>query len=190
MNIFVLDNDPRVAAQMMCDRHVVKMVIESAQMLSTAHRMLDGHLILEPSKSGKRNVKRWVLDDQDLDNNLYKAVHMNHPCSIWTRECSANYLWHYQHFVALCDEYQYRYCRTHLTDRKLRTDLSRLPVNIPYSKTTTPMRMAMFEDCKVSDDPVECYRNYYQTKQSRFSMHWTGRKVPHWFRFYNEEYVL
>ena len=61
MNIFILDEDPTIAAQMQCDKHVVKMIVESAQMLSTAHRMLDGKLIMKPSKSGKRMVKYYDL---------------------------------------------------------------------------------------------------------------------------------
>ena len=50
MNIFVLDKDPHIAAQMHCDRHVPKMIVESAQMLSTAHRLLDGEEYMAPSK--------------------------------------------------------------------------------------------------------------------------------------------
>ena len=67
MNIFVLDNDPVVAAQMLCDKHIPKMIVESAQMLSTSHRMLDGELIMAPSKSGLRMVKYYKLDDKRED---------------------------------------------------------------------------------------------------------------------------
>ena len=68
MNIFVLDTDPVTAAQLQCDKHVVKMIVESAQMLSTAHRMLDGTIQIAPSKSGKRMVKHYRLfDDTHLD---------------------------------------------------------------------------------------------------------------------------
>ena len=59
MNIFVLDKDPHIAAQMHCDKHVPKMIVESAQMLSTAHRLLDGEEYMAPSKSGKRMVKHY-----------------------------------------------------------------------------------------------------------------------------------
>ena len=72
MNIFVLDEDPTIAAQMQCDKHVVKMIVESAQMLSTAHRMLDGKMIMKPSKSGKRMVKYYDLYEgaDDLEAEL------------------------------------------------------------------------------------------------------------------------
>ena len=66
MNIFYLDRNPVVAAQMMCDKHVVKMILESAQILSTAHRVLDG--------------------DEHADNvGMYKMTHKNHPSTIWVR---------------------------------------------------------------------------------------------------------
>ena len=84
MNIFVLDKNPIVAAQLQCDKHVVKMIVESAQMLSTAHRMLDGQEYKAPSKSGKRMVKKWKLKNHD--DVIYSAVHMGHPCTVWTME--------------------------------------------------------------------------------------------------------
>ena len=126
MNIFVLDSDPVKSAQMMCDKHVVKMIVESAQMLSTVRRMLDGELTKIPSKSGKTMVKHWKLADSD-DKVLYKAVHMGHPCTIWTAESAANYDWHYQHFMALCKEYTYRYGKVHSTEILLGEALKKRP---------------------------------------------------------------
>ena len=188
MNIFFIDKDPIVAAQMQCDKHVVKMIIESAQMLSTAHRMLDGFAYFEKSSNG-RNIRRWRLKDE-REWILYKAVHMNHPCTVWTRKNSANYLWHYEHFVALCDEYTYRYAKKHQTDKLLRRPLSRVPDNCPASKTISPPALAMYEECKQESTPVECYRQYYEMKQNLFAMRWTKRHVPDWFHFYDEEYIL
>ncbi len=94
MNLFVLDSDPVVAAQLQCDKHVVKMIVESAQMLSTVHRMLDGVQTRVPSKSGKTMSKAWTLPDEREDV-LYRAVHMHHPFTIWTAESNNNYNWHY-----------------------------------------------------------------------------------------------
>jgi hypothetical protein len=85
MNIFVLDRNPVVAAQMQCDKHIVKMIVESGQMLSTAHRMLDAEVTRGPSKSGKTIQKKWVFRDEREDV-LYKAVHMYHPCTTWTMQ--------------------------------------------------------------------------------------------------------
>lgn len=180
MNIFVLDVDPVKAAQLQCDKHVVKMIVESAQMLSTAHRMIDGTLTNELSNNG-RKVKRWVLND-DRENMLYKAVHMNHPCTVWTRSTSGNYNWHYSHFVALCDEYTYRYGKVHATDKLLRDALAKTPQNIT-NHNITQFRLAMNSQpqCMIPEDPVQSYRMFYQTKQGRFSMAWTNRSKPEWF---------
>ena len=180
MNIFVLDNDPVKAVQLQCDKHIVKMIVESAQMLSTTHRILDGKMTIKLSKSGKRKVKYWSMPDF-FDDVFYKAVHMNHPCTVWTRECSANYIWHYDHFIALCDEYTFRYGKVHASFLKLGHHLKNLPKNIRKSDELTKFPLAMPDECKVSNDPVVCYRNYYQTKQDRFTMKWTGRSMPDWF---------
>lgn len=183
MNIFVLDSDPVLAAQNQCDKHIVKMIVESAQMLSTAHRMLDGNIQMGPSKSGKRTVKTWTLPDE-RELHLYKAVHMSHPCTVWTMECDHNYDWHYVHFKALCDEYTYRYGKKHATDTLLRHRLAQLPSNIPRTTRCTMFKLAMKAnpECMFPEDPVKSYRAFYQTKQDRFSMVWTKREQPQWFK--------
>jgi hypothetical protein len=181
MNLFILDKDPVKAAQLQCDKHVVKMIVESAQMLSTAHRMLDGVEERRPSKSGKTNVKYWVLPDY-RESVLYKAVHVGHPCTVWTMESNTNYNWHYEHFIALCEEYQYRYDKIHATDKLLSNLLGQLPKNI-RSGDMTPFRLAMQSnpECMFPEDPVKSYRLFYQTKQDRFKMAWTNREIPEWF---------
>jgi len=180
MNIFILDLDPVIAAQMQCDKHVVKMLLESAQMLSTAHRIIDGNGVRGLSKSGKRSVLKW--SHPTLDEVLYSAVHQNHPCTQWTMISKSNYQWHYAHFVALCDEYSYRYGKVHKTDGKLRDVLKFNPKNIPdLDLTEFPLAMGDNPECKIIEDPVKSYRKFYQTKQKRFKMLWTRRKVPSWF---------
>jgi hypothetical protein len=184
MNLFVLDNNPVIAAQQQCDKHVPKMIVESAQMLSTVHRMLDGTMERRPSKSGKVQVQYWKLEDEREDI-LYKACHFNHPCTIWTRESMHNYRWHYLHFTALCDEYTYRYGKKHLTDIKLRGPLQKTPNNIPVKKMTQfKLAMKSNPECMM-ECPIESYRAFYQTKQHRFNMVWTKRKVPEWFEYAN-----
>ena len=103
------------------------MVIEYAQMLSTAHRILDGKQYIDAS-SGRR-IKRWALEGE-MEGVLYKASHINHPSTQWVRGNAIQYQYAYDMFVALCDEYTYRYGRTHLTDEKLRGLLNQLPNNI------------------------------------------------------------
>jgi hypothetical protein len=180
MNLFILDTDPVQAARLQCDKHVVKMIVESGQMLSTAHRMLDGELTARPSKSGKTTVKYWKLPD-DREDVLYKAVHMGHPCTVWTMESSQNYNWHLIHFAALLDEYSYRYDKVHATD-SLKPYLVNMPKNIKIGKIT-PFKLAMGSnpECINEADPVGSYRKFYQTKKDRFKMAWTKRDIPEWF---------
>ena len=185
MNLFVLDNCPIEAAQLQCDKHVVKMIVESAQMLSTVHRMLDGVQTRVPSKSGKTMSKAWTLPDSRNDV-LYRAVHMHHPCTVWTGETNNNYNWHYAHFVALCDEYTYRYGKVHATDKLLREALKSPPRNIPTGPLTKqPLAMKANPECMNYNDIVGSYRKFYQTKQDRFKMAWTKRPVPEWFLINN-----
>ena len=92
MNIFILDHNPKIAAQSQCDKHVVKMIVESAQMLSTAHRMLDGVETKRPSVSGKTMIKYYELENPEMELMLYKAVHHKHPCTVWTMESVYNYV--------------------------------------------------------------------------------------------------
>ena len=188
MNIFYLDHDPVIAAQMMCDKHIPKMIVEAGQMISTAHRMLDGTEGRKLSKSGKRTVKYYSHPDETLENVLYKAVHFNHPCTVWTMQSTANYRWHFEHFIALCNEYTYRYGKKHLTDTKMRRVLSKYPTNLPKKKLT-PFALAMQHQpqCINRDDPVQSYKDYYITKQSNFNMVWSKREIPEWFLYNTDE---
>jgi len=178
MNIFRLANDPVIAAQMQCDKHVVKMIVESAQMISTVHRMLDGKLEIRKSKTGRRQK----YYDHPLDDILYKAVHHKHPSTIWTSESVENYKWHYKHFIALCHEYEFRYGKQHASYLKLGEVLRNHPMNISHIPET-PFKLAMGSnpECQFPDDPVKSYRLFYQTKQDRFKMVWTKRNKPEWF---------
>ena len=182
MNIFRLDDDPVKAAQLQCDKHVVKMIVESAQMLSTAHRVLDGKKIKRLSPKGMR-LSYWL---HEYDDVLYKAVHVNHPSTVWTRESKDNYLWHYKHFIALCDEYTYRYDKVHKTYEKLFKILGIVPHNIP-DIGYTPFKLAMGSnpECMIKNDSVKSYRLFYLTKQKRFDMVWTKRSIPEWFTHTN-----
>lgn len=183
MNIFVLDNNPATAAQMMCDKHIPKMIVEAAQMLSTAHRMLDGELVKKPSKSGKRMVNGYVHPNSNLDAVLYNAVHHHHPCTVWTMESKANYEWHYQHFLALADEFVYRFGKQHLTAQKLSEVLRNTPINIPNGALTEfPQAMKAYPECMVDGNPIKAYRNYYHYKH--FAKWEKGREAPEWWEGY------
>jgi hypothetical protein len=164
MNIFYLDRDPVIAAQMMCDKHVVKMILESAQMLSTTHRVLDG--------------------DQVCDSKgLYKMSHKNHPSTIWARACDENYDWLWLHMDALMNEYTYRYSKRHATER-LTHYLWEHPQDLPQGKFTDPPQ-CMPDHCK-NDDTVRAYQTYYIVEKSDFAK-WKRRAKPEWF---NDRKVL
>lgn len=165
---------PKVCAQMHCDMHM-KMIIEYAQMLSTAHRFLDGKMEIKLSKNN-RKIKRYILYNE-LENVLYKSTHINHPCTQWARESNLNYIWLYKLFVCLCDEYKLRYNRTHLTDKKLRHILKLLPKNIKCTNKFTKFPQAMPEKFR-HESVVVAYKSFYKTKT--FAK-WNYTKTPFFF---------
>ena len=158
MNIFYLDRDPEIAAQMHCDKHVVKMILESAQMLSTAHRVLDGDEIAD-------------------SKGLYKMAHKNHPCTIWARTNSENYEWLWNLYDNLMKEYTFRYAKHHASER-LTHALWELPNNISHGDFSDPPQ-CMPDYCK-GDDTVSAYQTYYILEKSDFAT-WPNIRQPKWF---------
>lgn len=178
MNIFYVDSCPVEAAKALVDKHCVKMILESAQLLSTAHRYLDGREVEGKSASG-RKARRWILDDA-RENVLYQATHINHPSAVWCRESVENYNWLVDHFFALMAEYTYRYGKQHKCFGELSYMLQSPPKNLEkYEMTKMPSAMA--EEYVISDDPIINYRNYY--KLGKVSMHnWKNREAPAWIK--------
>lgn len=174
MNIFYLHKEPEVSAQLHCDKHVVKMIIEYAQMLSTAHRMVDGEQYYGLSKNGRR-IARWRHPNSNLENVLYKASHINHPSAVWVRENAIQYQYMYDMFTALCDEYTYRYGKVHMTDSKLRDVLNNIPDKMPLGDWREPPQ-AMPDDVK-SESSLDAYHKYYREYKKSFAK-WTNREVP------------
>jgi hypothetical protein len=175
MNIFFLDQDPQIAAEYHHDKHVVKMILETAQLLSTAHRVIDGVQYIDQSTG--RKIKRWKMDDQFIEERLYKATHMNHPSNVWARENRSNYMWLYKLFVSLCHEYTHRYGKVHATCKKLAVLLSQPPKNLKDGEMTI-MPQAMPDEYKTQDS-VHAYRNYYKGSKKQQSKY-TKRDVPSW----------
>jgi len=167
MNIFVLSDDFAKCAEWHVDKHIVKMPLELCQLLSTAHRVLDGTLV----------NKKWILSDS-RENILYSATHINHPCAKWVRESSRNYEWTYNLLLALFNEYSYRYGKVHGCT-KLKDSLSHLPNNIPIGKFTEPPQ-AMPDDVKVQNNVIEAYRNYYRKHKTHLA-NWKHREIPEWY---------
>jgi hypothetical protein len=175
LNIFYLHEDPRQCAEWMVDKHVVKMILETAQLLSTAHRLLDGKMYIDTSSGRKKKV--YTLDDE-RDTVLYSATHINHPSAVWARQSVENYNWLVDHLFALGEEYTYRYGKTHLTITKLGVPIASPPLNLK-EWDMTPMPSCMDEQYKIGDDPIANYRNYY--KYGKSTMHrWKNRPAPEW----------
>ena len=137
MNIFYLHRDPVIAAKVQYNKHVVKMILESAQMLCTAHHEIMG-------------------EDADVP---YKRAHVNHPSTIWCRRSAENYTWLYDHFVALAEEYTKRYNKEHLSYIKCKDKLSILPGGLPYTGFTEPPQ-CMPDEYK-DKSSIIAYWNYY-----------------------------
>lgn len=183
MNIFYLSYDPVEAARAHLDKHVVKMILEYAQLLSTAHRLIDGTQVIEKKyvngslPARWRNVKRWKLDD-DRDQHLYVATHVNHPSNIWLRQSDSNYAWLYRMFLELMNEYTHRYGKTHASARLIPM-LRYIPKNIQRGEFTPPTP-AMPDECKIPGDHLASYRKYYIDKKADMAK-WTNREPPQWF---------
>ena len=182
MNIFYLDNNPRVCAEMHNDKHVVKMILEYAQLLSTAHRVLDGTPTIVRSTTTGRKQTRYVLPDE-RESVLYSATHVNHPSAVWVRQSDKNYDWLYSLYQELMNEYTYRYGKVHACSR-LEIFLGNLPKNIPQKPFTEPTP-AMPEECIVPGDSIASYRKYYINNKTHLAK-WKMREVPEWYTIFKQ----
>ena len=146
MNIFYLDPDPVKAASYFYDKHKVKMILESAQMLCTAHH---AHSLVEECD--------WVP---------YKKAHLNHPSTRWCRQSANNYSWLYFHMLALGKEYTKRYGKIHLSIIKCKEPLAKYPDGILHTGFTEPPQ-CMPDEYKVEGDSLSAYWNYYENEKSK-----------------------
>jgi hypothetical protein len=159
------------------------MILESAQLLSTAHRVQDGTEYYDKTKNG-RKIKRWKHPNSNLEPLLYKAGWIKHPSTLWLFESAYNYMWLYKHMMALNEEYKKRYNHTedHLAIQKLGQVLAHPPKNAKLNKIATEPTPAMPEHCKVDGDAVASYRNYYILEKKRFATWKSPAKVPEWYK--------
>jgi len=141
MNIFYLHPNPVKAASYFYDKHKVKMILECAQMLCTAHHVYDNG-----------------------DNVPYKKAHLNHPSTIWVRESIHHYNWLYEHMLAIGKEYTARYNKYHMSIEKCREALAQPPVGMPDRGFTEPPQ-CMPEEYKVNDNSLLAYWNYYEQEK-------------------------
>jgi len=153
------------------------MIIEYAQLLSTAHRVLDGTLYKEKSPKGM-TVKRFRLND-NREENLYKACHINHPSAIWVRESKSHYKWLYELYLQCCYQYTDRYKKFHKTEY-ISGFLSTPPYNIADAGWSDPPP-AMPDKYKVTGDSIQSYRNYYRGDKVSFAKWTSPSSIPEWF---------
>ncbi|ABO34651.1 conserved hypothetical protein [Methanococcus maripaludis C5] len=155
MQLFILDADPEKAAKMHCDKHVVKMPLEAAQILSTVQH----------------------IHNSIYKEKCYKKTHEKHPCVLWASKTRKNYEWALHLLKALLSEYSYRYKKMHKSSELLKY-LEYNPVKSDLNELT-PFAQAIPEEY-VSDDAVSSYRKYYIAEKSSFCK-WTKRKAPEWY---------
>jgi len=156
MNIFFLDWDVNKSAKDHCDKHVVKMILETAQLLCGVHH----------------------IDSHNTSHVPYKLSHKNHPCAIWTRSSLSNYLYLCELGLALCKEYTNRYGKRHKSQDVIEWCLINKPKIKDIGFTEPPK--AMPDEYKVSD-VVESYRNYYRGAKMGFAV-WKNGYEPYWLK--------
>ena len=161
MNIFVINENPVLAAQQLCNSHVVKMIVESAQLLSTHDRF------------------------HGIDENRYKSFYLHHPC----RRClenRQNYIWLCHHLNALLDEYTYRYGKIHKC-REMFNRCWKSYLEMTYDSNLLSFPKCMLKELKVGsdniDDVVKAYQNYYRFKKNTLKrFNYKNREVPEWLK--------
>jgi hypothetical protein len=181
MNIFYLDSNPKKCAEYHMDRHSIKMILEYCQLLSTAHRVLDGVQTTGLSESGRKKTVYQIVNDNRNDI-LYSATHINHPSAVWVRKSVKNYMHLVCILVHLCGEYTYRYGKIHKCESSGLVDkLGVPPNNISYTEPFTEPTPAMPDDVKVAGDSIASYRNYYLKNKTHLAA-WKNRAVPYWYK--------
>ena len=169
MNIFYLHKNPKKCAKYHCDKHVVKMIIESAQLLYTCFHLC--------------HPNTEIINQAPLTksgNHGYKLCFRNHPCSIWLRKSKDNYIWLCEMSKYLCKEYTYRYKKIHSVEKHIdwlrsQSDFLKIP-----SKGLRKMKLAMPDKYKCESSVIS-YRNYYIGDKKPFAK-WTRRPQPKWFK--------
>jgi hypothetical protein len=173
MNIFYLDQNLKLCAIYHCNKHVVKMILEYAQLLYTAIWVIcenpKEYLSVAPlNGSGKHG---------------YRPTHQNHPSAIWTRECLENYQWLCQLAMEVCAEYTYRYGKIHSCQVHIEWLRDHPPPGLSRSPDggITEFRCAMPDQYKVEGDPIKSYRNYYQGDKRAIAEWAPKRSAPDWY---------
>ena len=184
MNIFVLDKDPVLAAKYHCDKHCVKMILEAGQMLSVAHWIGALRSVNKSLDDFKRvrDAKEYALSKADASLiPPWTLTHTRHPCTVWTSHNSANYNWHVRLMRALLDEYTHRYNKRHKAEEVYNWLAPRRPYKILKGEPQSEHPQCMPDECKVPNDPVTAYRNYYHQHKA-YMAKWNKGSTPDWWQ--------
>lgn len=184
MNIFVLHEDPRIAANMHCDKHVPKMIIEHTQMMAAAYYHTIG---LSRKKDFPQNQERinelfrgWPRKNEDGSEWHYSLSHVNHPCTIWTRNSIENFNWLLECTKGLCVEFRSRWKGKDHSIQKILDWIDHNPPKLP-STGMSPFAQAM-PICYQSDNAIESYRKYYAYKTTYMKVIWQKiGNTPDWW---------
>lgn len=162
MNLFILDKNPEWAAAAHCDKHVCKMILESAQLLSTAHVLLDG----------QRRARRHIP-------LIVKPYSPNHPCALWVRQSNSNYAWARTLLAALLEQFELRFKKPHQY-----VELADQLLNPPDAMKSAPL--SPFFQCVPEQfrqvDAVQAYRAYYWAEKRYFARWSKPCEPPHWWK--------
>ena len=156
MNIFVLDSDPHLAAYYLCDKHVPKMLLETAQLLCNA---IDG-----PTP--------------------YKKTHQKHPCTLWVQESLCNFHWLLDHGIELCNQFEVRFQKIHKSTSIIKWCHDHRIKHIGLQQgrySSTPFALAMPDKYKC-ENAVDSYRNYYKGEKARFAKWDKINNTPWWWK--------
>lgn len=198
INVFYLDHCPAAAAKAHCDRHVVKMILETAQLLSTAWGVLNPELV-DTDAFGLDRLWPYLLQGDNPGytrhlghQRIYNVTHANHPVVLWARASTGNYDWLWCLGIYLSEEYTYRYKKVHASLQVLYT-LEGPPPACPPGPQTQPTPAMPEALCVLTkedayDTPASYRRYYVETKQRLLK--WTKRGAPPWVRFVNGKWSL
>jgi hypothetical protein len=182
MNVFVLDKNPKKAAEYHCNKHVVKMILETCQMMTTACWVDLLHKRGKKTSDFKKqkDMQAWLFENVTEDlRPTWRMTHINHPCSVWTRESMDNYWWLGELGINLLLEYSARYKKIHSTT-EIFDWLFLHPPGLA-SKGLTPHPICMPELYKKEDNVVESYRRFYIGDKSRFAKWEPRAQTPEWY---------
>jgi len=184
MNIFALHSSPKITAQWHVDKHVVKMILETTQLLTNCYYK-SCELV------GSEQTEEEIIEDVFTGfprERPYKPTHMNHPCTLWAADCKENWEWLLRLGQELCQEYTFRYGKQHACSPLLQWMSHHHPV-LPESLTgsTTPFVCVMPDKYKLTESPIRNYRLYYTFGKTEIHS-WKDREIPFFINSYRTVY--